>query len=168
MHQFKPVKTLQDINKVVSLAEQIWNAHYAQIISQAQIEYMLTRFQSSEAIHQQLKTDQDYFLLEYNQQAIAYFSLITEPSNHRIKISKLYLLIQYQSQGLGKKILNYIEKTAQNRQIDTLYLTVNKHNIKAIRFYQKSGFSNQGPIVQTIGQGFIMDDYLMEKTLSPL
>ena len=46
-----------------------------------------------------------------------------------------------------------------------LSLTVNKNNTGSIRAYESLGFVNLGPLQTDIGQGFIMDDFLMKKAL---
>jgi ribosomal protein S18 acetylase RimI-like enzyme len=44
-----------------------------------------------------------------------------------------------------------------------IWLTVNKHNTHSIEWYLRMGFTNKEAIVQDIGAGFVMDDFLMEK-----
>jgi ribosomal protein S18 acetylase RimI-like enzyme len=43
-------------------------------------------------------------------------------------------------------------------------LNVNKRNI-AIRFYESIGFAITNEEVIDIGNGFVMDDFVMEKTI---
>ena len=43
---------------------------------------------------------------------------------------------------------------------------VNKYNSNSIAAYEKMGFLNLGPTVADIGDGFIMDDYIMRLPLS--
>ena len=47
----------------------------------------------------------------------------------------------------------------------TLWLTVNRHNEGFIDFYHRVGFHIACPMVQDIGDGFVMDDYKMEKDI---
>jgi len=44
-------------------------------------------------------------------------------------------------------------------------LTVNKYNHNSIKAYERIGFINKEELVQDIGGGFVMDDYLMEKPI---
>jgi len=44
-------------------------------------------------------------------------------------------------------------------------LSKNKNNISAVKVYEKMGFKNLGPVVQDIGNVFIMDDFRMEKLI---
>jgi len=44
-------------------------------------------------------------------------------------------------------------------------LAVNKRNTAAINSYRKYGFAVREAIVDDIGHGFVMDDFIMEKML---
>ena len=44
-------------------------------------------------------------------------------------------------------------------------LTVNKYNSGTIAAYEKMGFEKVRPAVFDIGGGYIMDDYIMKKSL---
>ena len=50
--------------------------------------------------------------------------------------------------------------------VTRIQLQVNKHNHKAIHAYHRNGFVNRKSIVVEIGDGYFMDDFLMEKTIS--
>jgi len=45
-----PVTIEKAIDEVAKLAEEIWRDHYTPIIGAAQVDYMLTRFQSADAV----------------------------------------------------------------------------------------------------------------------
>ena len=46
-----------------------------------------------------------------------------------------------------------------------LRLNVNKHNEKAIKAYLRNGFVTVESVKNDIGNGFFMDDFVMQKTL---
>ncbi len=60
-------------------------------------------------------------------------------------------------------MIDYIEQQALAFGDKALFLNVNKYN-SAIHFYQKTGFVIAKEEVIDIGNGFVMDDYVMEKT----
>jgi ribosomal protein S18 acetylase RimI-like enzyme len=49
----------------------------------------------------------------------------------------------------------------------TLILAVNKRNEKAIAAYRKQGFAVRDSVCVDIGNGFVMDDFIMAKPLPP-
>jgi RimJ/RimL family protein N-acetyltransferase len=67
--------------------------------------------------------------------------------------------------GYGKKAVQFAEKVAKELDLNKIALTVNKNNVNSIKAYEKIGFKNVGSVIQDIGNGFVMDDYKMEKTL---
>ncbi|PHM37133.1 ribosomal protein S18-alanine N-acetyltransferase [Xenorhabdus innexi] len=48
---------------------------------------------------------------------------------------------EYQSQGYGRTLLNYLTETLPEKQINTLWLEVRRSNQSAIRLYEDLGFN---------------------------
>jgi RimJ/RimL family protein N-acetyltransferase len=59
----------------------------------------------------------------------------------------------------------FLEDLARDKGLSKISLTVNIHNSNSIKMYEKVGFHICGTAVQDIGNGFVMDDYKMEKRL---
>jgi GNAT superfamily N-acetyltransferase len=151
------------IAEVVRLARQIWTEHYLNIIGQAQIDYMLARFQSSAAIAEQLREGYEYFLLQYRGQAVGYAAVNADANSRRLFVSKLYLLDTVRGLGLGRASMQYLAQLAQTRGLRSLWLTVNKLN-PALQAYLKMGFVKTADVVADIGGGYVMDDFQLEWT----
>ena len=162
---FKPVDSPAAIATVAALADTIWRAHYPNIITVAQIDYMLSRFQSADAIAQQIRDGLDYSLIDTDGKPIGYFA--TRFDADALYVSKVYLLHAYHGRGIGYQAAQEIERRAQAAGRSKLWLTVNKDNRVAIRAYERWGYQHRGPVVTDIGAGFVMDDYRLEKILSP-
>ena len=69
-----------------------------------------------------------------------------------------------QGKGVGKLLLKEVENRTKMAGNSVLFLNVNKYN-KAQKFYNNHGFSIIQEEVIPIGNGYIMDDYVMEKQL---
>jgi len=149
---------------IAKFAEPIWYQHYSPIIGDAQVKYMLEKFQSKKAILNQLDEGYQYFKVTHKSELVGYSS-IQFRKNHSLFISKFYLSESARGKGIGKKMLNYIEELAKSKGSLTIDLTVNKDN-PAYDIYLKLGFVNQGAAEFDIGEGYIMDDYLMCKKIS--
>ena len=160
---FIEVLTEEQIEIVESLAEEIWTEHYVPIIGKEQVEYMLDRFQSKESISDQLRSGFLYFLVKEDKQFIGYIGV--QQKGDELFLSKIYIKSSERGQGLGKKAIQFIERLAKEKGVRKIALTVNKNNRDAIKAYERLGFKNLGSLIQEIGNGFIMDDYKMEKTL---
>ncbi|MEO1013081.1 MAG: GNAT family N-acetyltransferase [Bacteroidota bacterium] len=160
------VKATEDgqLKEISNLAVTIWQQHYTPIIGAGQVTYMLQKFQSVPAIQKQIKAGAEYYLLTSEGNAAGYFCITLEEG--ALFLSKLYVLSTYRGKGLGKRAMHFIMDRAVVWQCQSIRLTVNKNNTGAIRAYQKMGFKNMGSVVQDIGNGYVMDDYLLENELS--
>ena len=111
MTTFKPVKDLLDIDRVANLAKEIWTEHYTSIIGIDQVNYMLKKFQSKNAIETQITEDgYQYYLIKNNTNDIGYISV--KEDNSALFLSKIYITKTYRGQGFGKIAMNFIESLA--------------------------------------------------------
>jgi len=161
--EFMPVRSGEQIARVVQLAREIWTEHYLPIIGQAQIDYMLARLQSAAAIAAQIAAGDEYFLLRRQDQWLGYAAVRTDADARRLFVSKLYLLKTVRGQGLGRASMNHLAQMARQRGLSKLWLTVNKRN-PALMAYLRIGFVTVGAEVADIGGGYVMDDYQLEWT----
>jgi diamine N-acetyltransferase len=161
--EFIAVRSEQHIATVATLAREIWPEHYLSIIGQAQVDYMLAKFQSEAAIVAQLAEGYQYFLLRRQQQWLGYASVKVEADAQRLFVSKLYVLRAVRRQGLGRATLEFLAQLARQRGLHKLWLTVNKYN-SALNAYLRIGFVKTAEVVTDIGDGYVMDDYQLEWT----
>ncbi|PNQ72268.1 GNAT family N-acetyltransferase [Hanstruepera neustonica] len=159
----KTVTSKSAIKITAQLAHSIWNQHYVPIIGQDQVDYMIEKFQSETAITQQIQEGYQYFMIEHQSRPCGYLALVPNPVEGKIMISKIYVDSHYRGLGLGLALLDFTVKKAQNEGFKTIWLTVNKYNTHSIQWYEKQGFQIKEKVEFDIGNGFIMDDYLLEK-----
>lgn len=165
MINFIEVRSPDEISAAASLAYETWNSHYLPIIGQQQIDYMLEKFQSVAAINQQIEENTKYFIAKIENQPVGYFALAPSSDSTSLQVSKLYVIKNQQRSGIGAAIIYYIETYSIMQNVHRLWLTVNRQNLTAIHFYEKMGFNKTGTLIQDIGNGFVMDDYKMIKTI---
>lgn len=161
---FLPVLSPADAAVVARLASEIWYEHYVPIIGREQVDYMVPRFQSQEAVLAQIGKGLQYFLIRLDGQPCGYLAIEPQPAERRMFLSKLYVLKSARQHGLGRQALGFIESRATAAGLDTLWLTVNKFN-PALHAYERLGFANVAAVVADIGGGYVMDDYRLEKSL---
>jgi len=160
------VLSKEDMFVVESLAAGIWREHYTPMIGAAQVDYMIKKFQSREAIsHQIEKEGYRYYLIKNcDGDWVGYVGLILR--DDEIFLSKLYVDSKERGRGYGRGAMEFIEKIARESGLSRITLTVNKGNKNSIGAYKKFGFVVAEDIVTDIGEGFVMDDYRMEKVVS--
>ncbi len=154
-----------ELVQVAELAEKIWHECFAQILSAEQIDYMVEKFQSYKAMCDQTENQgYSYHAVYDNRELCGYFAVKPEEDD-RFFLSKLYLRSDKRGRGMASKMLEYIFEEARSFSKKSVYLTVNKHNYHAIEVYKKTGFVTIDSVVTDIGNGFVMDDYIMEYIL---
>jgi ribosomal protein S18 acetylase RimI-like enzyme len=158
--------TAADFATLARLGDAIWREHYIRIISSAQIDYMLAGRYTPEKLRLYLNAEDRWLvLLRIDSRAVGYCSYALAENPGEMKLEQLYVLPDLHGKGLGKLMLSHVEEQARARGRSTLVLQTNKRNDIAIAFYRKAGFTVREEAVFDIGNGFVMDDYVMEKLL---
>jgi GNAT superfamily N-acetyltransferase len=160
--EFAPVGAREQFDTVAALAHEIWYEHYVPLIGRCQVDYMVGKFQSAEAMAAQVASGYEYFLVRRSETDLGYLAVQPQPDEGQLFLSKLYLLDRYRGRGTGRACMEFIERLARDRGLKLVWLTVNKGN-PSVQAYQRLGFSIAAEIVMDIGGGFVMDDYRMEK-----
>ena len=175
-------KEKSELEELVVLIREVWREYYTPLIGAAQVEYMLEKFQSVDAILRQIAEEHyRYFCIFCDGEPAGYYA--SKPcdgspcplpgdegkgsvaTGKRVFLSKLYVAAKFRGRGLGKQMLQHLIDAARADGATTIWLTVNKHN-RSVDIYRKLGFVITEEIVTDIGNGFVMDDYVMEKYLS--
>lgn len=157
----------EQLPDVQRLAGVIWRAHYRGIISEAQIEYMLTRGYALDALAEFLgAADRGLELATVDGVLAGFAAWYVTDDPATAKLDKLYVLPSRQRLGLGGRLIARVEDLARAAGAATLILNVNKQNVQAIRAYEKHGFACRAAVVVDIGQGHVMDDYVMARRLA--
>ncbi len=159
MMQLREARHQADFETTARLADTIWREHYTPIIGKGQVDYMLKRFQSAPAIAKQVAGGLRYFLLLYNSNPSGYLAF--EKRQDSLFLSKIYVLADLRGKGLGREAMSFVVEQARLAACQRITLTVNKNNASSIAAYLHMCFRQGSAIQQDIGNGYIMDDYLM-------
>ena len=148
----------ENIKELAELASKIWHEYWPILLSDKQIDYMVENFQSENAIKNQIANEHyTYYYIIKNNEKAGYFGLSDKEGY--LFLSKIYISKEFRHKGLGTKAFEKIKEIANGRKIR---LTVNKQNFNSIKAYEKWGFKTIDSVVTDIGNGFVMDDYIME------
>ena len=152
------------ISDLADLACSIWKEHYDPIIGAEQNDYMIEKFQSSDAIKEQLSRNISYCLVcaddGSNIGFIAFY-----PRGAELYLSKFYLHKSQRGQGISRQMMDFIKAEARKINASSVTLNVNKHNDLAIAVYERLGFCRIREEKIDIGNGWYMDDYVYEYKL---
>lgn len=158
--------SIEDIWIIQALSNQIWPHTFRDILTEEQMRYMMNMMYSSHALEDQMeKHGHHYLLIKDGDEYIGYTSYeIGYKSSELTKIHKIYVLPSTQGKGIGRKLIAEIETIARKCNDKGLILNVNRYN-PAIEFYKLQGFDIVGEEDIDIGNGFLMEDYIMQKIL---
>jgi GNAT superfamily N-acetyltransferase len=156
--------TTADIPLIRQLTFAIWPQTYSQMISKEQIDYMLEMMYSPDVLQKQMEEEGCRFIIVYDEAEPVAFASYNEPEPALWKLNKIYILPSQQGKGTGKFIIHFIVDEIKEKAAKALQLQVNRQN-KAKNFYERLGFK----IIKTadfdIGNGYFMNDFVMELVL---
>ncbi len=158
--------TQDDLQIIHDLAHDTWPHAYGEILSAAQLHYMLDKMYSLPSLQHQLLESQHSFILVFDDAVpVGFASFSPEKENaSAFRLHKIYLLPGQQGTGTGKILLEYIITRIKEMGATSLELNVNRHN-KARYFYEKQGFWVTKEVDVNIGGGFFMNDFIMQLKL---
>lgn len=162
--QFQRAEEEQDLQLIEQLATVIWEEHYIPIIGAEQVSYMLDKFQSAAAMRRQIDEGYEYFILREIAEPVGYLAF--EKRGKDLFLSKIYVLKEHREKKIGKRAMDFVQSRARAMGCSRISLTVNKNNDKSLLAYKSMGFLCERALVMDIGNGFVMDDFLLYKPLT--
>lgn len=158
--------TTDHIYNIQVLSNVIWPATFSNILSREQISYMMDMMYSTSALEKQInELNHHYLLAEEDGEYLGYLSYELNYKGTPItKIHKIYVLPSIQGKGVGRLFIDAVSKLALKNNNRLLSLNVNRYN-RAIDFYKRMGFDFFASENIEIGNGFLMEDFVMNKDL---
>ena len=153
-----------DVSAIVDLARTTWLDAYADFISPEQIDYMLAQRYDYAHLCAETEDPQKWLHQAHVDGVLAGFAAC-EIHKGEFKLDKLYIHPAMQRKGIGAALIEHAAAIAREQGFSAMILAVNKQNEQAIHAYTRYGFHVRDKTVTDIGNGFVMDDYVMEKTL---
>ena len=155
-----PVSNMELVYSVTAVAEEIWRDHYTPIIGKKQVEYMLEKFLSPEALVEQINSGYQYYLFSFEYTFAGFAAVHKE--NGSLFLSKLYVDKEFRGKGIASYMFQQFVAMCKKNNLDKIWLTCNRNNTESLKVYKHWGFETVREEVADIGNGFVMDDYIME------
>lgn len=170
--------TKDDAELIHSLAVEVFPATYKEILSAQQIDYMMEWMYSVSNILKQMEEGHIYFLacsdlniednMRNDQEYTDYlgYASVEQQDENTFHLQKIYVLPRCQGKKVGAalfdKAITYIKSVHPTPCV--MELNVNRNN-KALGFYKKRGMTivSQGDF--PIGNGYYMNDYIMQLSI---
>jgi GNAT superfamily N-acetyltransferase len=151
---------------IQALSDKIWPQTFQDILSKQQIEYMMDMMYSTSSLEKQMdELNHHYLLVDDAGEYVGYTSYeLNYKGTATTKIHKIYILPSLQGKGIGRFLIDTIGEIARNNNNNALSLNVNRFN-KALDFYKRIGFDIVDREDINIGNGFLMEDFVLNKKL---
>ena len=108
-------------------------------LSRKYIEYDLGWDYTPEKITRLIKSDNKNVVVAREDNQLVGFGIMTYHEN-QANLDLLAVKIRYRYRGIGRQILQWLEKGALTAGIFTVYVQVREINTGAIKFYKKLGY----------------------------
>jgi GNAT superfamily N-acetyltransferase len=149
-----------DAGLIHELAQRIWWAHYPDIISRAQIAYMLEQMYRPEVLEAQIAAAQQcFYLVEQDGAARGFLAISRSGPPGQYFLHKFYLDNEQRGKGLGAEAFRRLLECYPDWT--EIRLNVNRRNYKSVNFYFKIGFVIAHCMDTPFGDGYVMDDFQM-------
>lgn len=152
-----------DCSLIHAMAAIAFPATYCEILSKEQIEYMFQWMYSPENLRKQMEVDHHVYFIAYKKEEACGYVSVEQQEEELFHLHKIYVLPQYQGNHVGsflfQAIIDHI-KTIHPSPCK-MELTVNRHNNKALHFYERIGMKKLREEDFDIGNGYYMNDYIM-------
>jgi ribosomal protein S18 acetylase RimI-like enzyme len=165
------VACTSDTTKLARLGKNSFVETYESYNNQKNFQKYLKSNFSIKATREQLEDDQNFFLLAQHEDKYIGYAKLREnnkpfhnKSINAVELERIYVLKDYQGEGVGKNLLDNCLAFAQLRKYPVMWLGVWEKNLDAVKFYQKQGFVVFGSHTFEMGDEE-QNDYLMKKDL---
>lgn len=154
------VTDMKLISSLSKIADEIWHEHFVPIIGEAQVDYMLEKFLSPNALKKQIDEGYEYFLISYEEALVGFTGIHVEKRS--MFLSKLYVHKNFRGKRISTWVFQQLVKICKEKNLDKIWLTCNRYNSNTLAVYDHLGFKIVREEAADIGNGFVMDDYILE------
>jgi len=159
MIEVRKVISQEDMQRIESLAREIFHDFYYPQMPKAHIDFFIDQYQTKASVHSQIASNFEYFIYSVNNKDIGYLGIEFEPT--KVLLSKLYVLPDFRSNKVGKAAIKRTIESAKKKRLSTIELFVNAENERGISFYKKNGFKEVSKVIHTYANNHSETDLLM-------
>ena len=136
------------------------DVHTDDIIGTAQNDYMLSKFQTVEAITEQFVHGYRYYWAVHEGKKAGFLAFF--PRDGKMYLSKFYVHKDFRGKRIASGMFEFLVEETKKQGLDSIFLNVNRDNTEVINIYYHLGFVKTREEKNDIGSGFYMDDYVLE------
>jgi GNAT superfamily N-acetyltransferase len=156
-------ETREQFVVIEELARRIVPAFYVEFFEVRTAEYLVESGHTAGALAAQAGLGARHFLIGFHGEGVGYFSLSVDGAT--MLLSHFYLLPEWRGKGLGKGAMAFIEEAGRELGVSMIELFVLRANQGAVGMYTRSGFVVADEVMTRLGNGAVLEDFLMRKCI---
>lgn len=151
-----------DVGGIRSVAHSAWSTTYTDIILPENRERFLERYYSLEALGQAIGWDKSWFFVAVVGDEIVGFAQFILREDGGGDLSRIYVLSEWQRQGVGTLLLVEGVAVLRARNVGQLFVTVEKGNRIGRDFYEGQDFQAlRESTIELPGQDLSLVEYVL-------
>lgn len=144
--------TLHDAEALSIIARQTFYDTFTGTCTEEDMQQFLDEYFNLEQTKKELSNPDDlFFLAEANGVLTGYLRMMEDYSGlelmkkwKALELKRIYVDKQFHGMGIAQQLINFVESYARENRYEVIWLGVWEHNLRAKRFYEKSGFADSG------------------------
>ena len=141
-----------DVEALAQISRQTFYDTFTGTCTEKDMEEFLEQTFNLPQLQAELADENDlYFFAEIDGKPSGYLRLMEDYSGFgyikkwkALELKRIYVDKAYHGKGIAQLLIQFAEDYAQRNNYEVLWLGVWEHNIRAKRFYEKSGFTDTG------------------------
>lgn len=141
----KPIKS-SDCDFLFSLMKEIYPPAYAHFWEDNGTWYVNSQYSKKVVLKELSEEKSDYYFVVFKNEIVGNFRIIWDEHlaglsiEKQVKLHRVYLHQKTQGNGIGKKLINWLENLAIKKGYKTIWLDAMDEKPQAFKFYKKQGF----------------------------
>lgn len=144
--------TIDDADALSIVARQTFYDTFTGTCTEEDMQQFLDEHFNLEQTKKELLNKDDlFFLAEANGVLTGYLRMMEDYSGLEVmkkwkalELKRIYVDKQFHGMGIAQQLINFVESYARENHYEVIWLGVWEHNLRAKRFYEKSGFTDSG------------------------
>lgn len=135
-----------DSESLFNLMKEVYPAAYSHFWKDGGEWYVQSQYSEKNILKELLEENTDYYFVIYKGEIIGNFRIIWNneleglENKKSVKLHRIYLHSKTQGKGVGKSLLNWLEKEAIKKQYELIWLDAMDEQPQAFEFYKKKGY----------------------------
>jgi len=143
---------LYDADMLSALGKQTFFDTFTGTCSEEDMQQFLDECFNLDQVKKELANENDFFFLAEADGIPAGYIRIMEDYGHfelmkkwkALELKRIYVDKPFHGKGVAQHLIQFVENFAIENKYEVIWLGVWEHNLKAKKFYEKSGFKDSG------------------------